>query len=504
MLMFFMWLLPVYSQTINVIEAIKIKNEHREEALFYYHNNWRALRLTALDLHYIDSFELVEITPQTNAEFDLLLVTRYVNKTQQSQSEQRFEKIIANSPGLKLLNGIKPSDFRESVFVKMSNSYNNTAIHSAVPIKEVVVDGLDNPWSMAFITENDVLVTEKDGNLTRVNLATKQKTPIGNFPDDLAKAMVIDASKYEKGIYPASMTGIKSSYNMGMFDVVLDPDFSNNHWVYVSYVSKKADTFTTKVIRAILKDNALSNIETLLVAEPYTPGGYHFGGGLTFAPDGKLLVTIGERLFNEMNQPAMPIAQDLNDKRGKIHRINPDGSIPSDNPILANNQKSSIYAIGIRAAQGITVNPNNGDIWFSEHGTHQGDELNLLKAGANYGWPIKTTGRYRFKEYQPPKLADRTFTKPKWFWKHTVAPTGLTFYQGNEFPEWKNDLFISGLSVGSIWRISIENQIVKSAEELFVDDRVRSRKIVQSPAGKLYFLTDENDGKIIRIRKSTL
>ncbi|WP_299072735.1 PQQ-dependent sugar dehydrogenase [uncultured Paraglaciecola sp.] len=501
LLLLLLWLMPVQSQTINLIEAIKVKNGHRAEALFYYQNNWRIFRESALARGYIDSYEFVEASSQQNAEFDFLLITRFANQDQQDKSEQRFDKIIAQRTGLMLLNEIEPKDFRQSVFVKMAKGNNSAGTHLGAVVKEQLIDGLDNPWSMAFINESEVLVSEKDGNLLKLNLLTKQKTIIQNFPNDLAKAVAIDVSKYEKGIYPASMNGILSSYNMGMFDVVLDPNFATNQLLYVSYVSKKADTYTTKVIRATLNNNQLADVKTLLVADPYTPGGYHFGGGLTFGQDGKLYITIGERLFNEMNQPAMPIAQNLLDKRGKIHRINPDGSIPTDNPIFANRQ-SSIYAIGIRAAQGITVNPDNGDIWFSEHGTHQGDELNLLKAGANYGWPIKTTGKYRFKEYQPPALSERTFSRPKWFWKHTVAPTGLTFYKGDEFPQWQGDLFIPGLSGGSLWRIRIEDEKVKATEELFVDDRVRSRKVVQSPMGKLYLLTDENNGKIMRIRRA--
>jgi glucose/arabinose dehydrogenase len=411
LLILLMTAISAKSQTSNLIEAIKIKNDNRAEPLFYYNNNWRA-------------------------------------------------------------------------------------------IKEVVIQGLAHPWSMAFLSENEVLVSEKDGDLVKVNLITKQKTIIQSFPEDLAINLTIDASQYEPGIYPTSLTGRTGSFNMGIFDVVLDPNFTTNQLVYVAYAAQKNDTFTTKVIRATLKNNALTDIKTIFVAHPYTPGVWHFGGGMTFTPDGKLYITIGERLFNEVNQPSMPIAQNLQDKRGKIHRINPDGSIPIDNPTFSNNTVSSIYALGIRAAQGITVDPLSGNIWFTEHGTNQGDEINLLKAGANYGWPIKTTGTYRYSEYKPPALSNRTFSDPIWYWRQTVAPTGLTFYTGDEFPEWKNDLFVSGLSRGSFWRVRIEDNTVKAMEELFVDDRVRSRKVMQSPEGKLYLLTDEDNGKIIRIRKT--
>ena len=155
--------------------------------------------------------------------------------------------------------------------------------------------------------------------------------------------------------------------------------------------------------------------------------------------------------------------------------------------------------MGIRAAQGITVEPKTGNIWFSEHGTIQGDEINLLKAGANYGWPNVTSGKLRSNDYTPPKLEGVIFTPPVWFWPHTVAPTGLTFYTGDDFPNWKDNLIVPGLSRGSLWRFRIENDAIKSAEELFIDDRVRIRKAKQSPNGKLYILTDEDNGKLIQI-----
>ena len=372
----------------------------------------------------------------------------------------------------------------------------------AKPKKETVMDGLRHPWSMAFLSENEALISEKDGDLIRVNLSTKKIIKIKNFPADLAKEITINSSRYESGIYPKSLDGRTGSFNMGIFDVVLDPNFKLNNFVYVSYAAQKKDTFTTKVIRAVLKADSLKDVKTIFVADPFTPGAWHFGGGMTFGKDGKLYITIGERLFNEINEPPLPIAQDLKDKRGKIHRINPDGTIPDDNPDFGEGTIRSMYAVGIRAAQGLTVEPCTGKIWFSEHGTNQGDEINLLKAGANYGWAVKTTGTYRYSDYKPPELPYRVFTDPVWYWLQTVAPTGLTFYTDGEFPEWKNDLLVSGLSRGSFWRFEIEGETVKSVEELFVDDRERLRKVVQSPEGKLYILTDEDNGKIIRIKNA--
>lgn len=365
----------------------------------------------------------------------------------------------------------------------MSNQPKGNTI-SIQPSKEVVFEGLLHPWSIAFLNEEEALVSEKDGQLVKVNLTTKTKTSISGFPDDLIDSIRVRSR----------------GDNSGIFEVVLDPDFSTNQHIYISYAAENEKGATTKVIKAKLDGNNLSDIQELLVASPYTREMYHYGGGMIFGQDGKLYITVGERLFNEKDQPPMPIAQNLEDKRGKIYRLNPDGSIPEDNPDFGANAVPGLYAVGIRAAQGITVHPETGEIWFSEHGTIQGDEINILRKGANYGWPIITTGRYRAPNYNPPKLEGVEFTDPTWYWLHTVAPTGLSFYTGDEFPTWKGNLIVPGLSRGSLWRFTLDGTTIKHAEELFVDDRVRSRKVRQSPGGKLYMLTDEENGKIIHIR----
>lgn len=353
----------------------------------------------------------------------------------------------------------------------------------AHPEKKVVLDQLLHPWSMAFLSEDEVLITEKDGHLIRANLISKTKQVIAGFPNDLKDSIRIK-SRIE---------------NSGIFEVLLDPDFSQNQYIYLSYSAENEAGMTTKVIRCKLMGDALSQPTTILEATPYTQDMFHYGGGMVFGPDKMLYITVGERLYTEADQPPLPIAQNLSDRRGKIYRIHPDGRIPSDNPDFGPEAVPGIYALGIRAAQGITVSPLTGELWFTEHGTNQGDEINRLEAGANYGWPIHTTGTYRAEGYQPPSLPDRTFTEPAWYWLQTVAPTGLTFYTGTAFPQWHGNLIIPGLSRGSLWRVVLEGTTVKSLEELFVDDRVRARKAIQSPAGKLYILTDENDGKLIEI-----
>jgi len=356
------------------------------------------------------------------------------------------------------------------------------------PKKETILDGLKRPWSIAFLSEDDVLISEKEGDLVKVNLPKKEKIIIKGFPTDVADSIAF----YHPGD------------NSGKFEVLLDPDFKNNKFIYLSYAIQNAKGKTTKIIRALLQNDSLQQIKVLFVAEPYSFDRHHYGGGMVFGSDGKLYFTIGERLFSEKNEPELPIAQNIEDKRGKIYRINSDGSIPRDNPDFGDKATSGLYALGIRAAQGLTLNTTTNNIWFTEHGTHQGDEVNVLKAEANYGWPMKTTGKYRFAEFTPKPIAENVYTDPVWSWLQTVAPTGLHFYSGSEFPAWNGNLIVGGLSRGSLWRMVLDGETIKSAEELFTDDRLRIRKVAQSPMGKLYILSDEMDGKLIRIKNAAL
>ena len=356
-------------------------------------------------------------------------------------------------------------------------------------IRTQITDRLIRPWDMVFLNHEQALVTEKEGTLVKVNLTNGDKTYLTGMPKDLANR---------------NKTGIGD--NSGLFGIALHPNFTETSWVYLSYAaSNESGLTTTKVVRGKIANNQFSDIETLFVAAPFSGDRYHYGGGLVFGRDNKLYFTVGERLFNEKDQPKdMPIAQNYMDRRGKIYRFNDDGSIPEDNPSFSSEVQPGIYAVGIRAAQGLTVHPKTGQIWFSEHGTRQGDEINVLHKGANYGWPIKTTGGYRFQEYQPPTLPERTFTPPTWFWQHTVAPTGLTFYTGSELTEWRGSLLVAGLSKGSFWRMQLEGNRIVDGEELFAEQRIRLRNVKQGPDGKLYVLTDEANGRILRIDKIRL
>lgn len=366
------------------------------------------------------------------------------------------------------------------------------------PHKEVILDSLAHPWSMAFINQEEAFISEKDGHLLRVNLKNKERTIIKGFPDDLFTPLFLNVSEYPPRLYPTSLDGQLIRGNAGILDVLLHPDFNETGQIFLSYISQKDKTYALKVISAIVKDDSLTAIKTILNPGPYVPGLWHFGGGLCIQNE-HLFITVGERLFFEDYKKGLPIAQDVTDARGAIYRLDLDGSTPVDNPDLGPEAPPGMYAFGIRAAQGITTRPGTQQIWFSEHGTNQGDELNLLIPGANYGWPNMTTGTWRSPGYEPDALPNADYIDPKHYWLQTIAPTGLTFYTGTEFPSWRGNLIVPGLSRGSLWRMVLEGDTFISAEELFLDSHVRSRKAIQGPDGHLYILTDEDHGKLIRI-----
>ena len=370
----------------------------------------------------------------------------------------------------------------------------------AQPTKEVVMEGLKRPWSMAFLSETEALVAEKDGDLLRVNLSTGERKAIAGLPEDVGRPILIDTTQHAQGVFPGPAHGQRHAFNAGWFQVLLDPKFEVNHLIYLSYAAvNEEQAHATKVIRGVLAGDKLTQVETIFLAAPYSHGLFHFGGGMVFGPEGKLYLATGERNFFEYLNPEIPTAQDVRDPRGKIIRINADGSIPEDNPDFGPEAVPGLYALGIRATQGMVVDPTTGRIWFSEHGTMQGDELNLLHAGANYGWPNRTSGGYRTSDYQPKDLPGAVYTDPAHFWEVTVAPTGLAFYKGNEFAQWDGDLLVPGLSKGNLWRMKTDGDQVTGAEELFINDRIRLRKVVTSPLGKIYLLTDEENGRIIRL-----
>ena len=352
--------------------------------------------------------------------------------------------------------------------------------------REVVARGLRHPWSMAFLPNGDFLVTEKDGTLQRVT-PTGRLSAIGGVPDDL------DNTRQD----PRD--------NSGLFDVVLHPQFPSNGLLYLAYASRRPDGTTTKLVRARLDGQMLTEVRTLFQATPRTGDRFHYGGALLIGPDQKLYLSVGERHFRESDNPPLGVSQDISDRRGKIYRFDLDGGIPSDNPTsFGALAVPGLYAIGVRAPQGFAIQPDSRRIWFTDHGSSRGDEINVLTAGANYGWPSRTFGTFREADYVPVSLPGARYTDPVHVWAdRTVAPTGLAFYTGNAFPELRGELLVAGLSRGYLMRIRVEGATVLGVEYLLEDAPVRLRNIKQAPDGGLYLLTDEADGKLIRLVRGT-
>lgn len=361
-----------------------------------------------------------------------------------------------------------------------------TAPVERVPVKTVPVNtvpvatGLRRPWSMAFLPDGEFLVSEKEGGLIRVG-PDGVKHPVAGMPADLVD------------------TFEGRGDNSGLFDVVLHPDFASNRRLYFTYASQGADGLTTGLATARLLDDRLSEVRPLFAATPRSAERFHYGGGLLIDRQRRLYLTVGERHFREGDNPPLPVAQDPADRRGKIFRFTLDGEPAPGNPDFGANAVPGLYALGIRAAQGL-AQAADGRIWMSEHGTHRGDEVNVLRPRANYGWPVHTSGRYRTTGYRPQTLPGAIYTAPAWTWTdRTVAPTGLVVVSGPQFPEWRGDLLLAGLSTGSLLRMDVEGDRVLGEEVLLTGTRLRNVK--QAPDGALYLLTDEPEGRLLRLER---
>lgn len=338
---------------------------------------------------------------------------------------------------------------------------------------ETVADELVHPWSLAFLPTGDYLVTERRGKLLRVDAETGHKTEIRGVP-----------SVYAKG-------------QGGLLDIVLEPGFSDGGRVYFSYAAtNEEDKGNTEVARATLNltQNSLSDLQVIFKAKPKVTGANHWGSRLLFAPDGTLYVTLGER-YDYKEQ-----AQDPSNHLGAIVRLNPDGSVPANNPLRGEaGALPEIYSYGHRNPQGIALHPDTQNIWIHEHGPQGGDEINILKPGANYGWPAVTFGI----SYWGTEISDKTsapgMEDPILHWTPSIAPSGMAFYTGDRFPNWKGDLFVGALAGQHLRRLELDGQSVTEEEKLLEGRGSRIRDVRNGPDGYLYLLTDEPDGKILRL-----
>ncbi len=345
-----------------------------------------------------------------------------------------------------------------------------SALYAEVVKTTVITENLKYPWGMAFLPNGNVLITEREGRMRFVKDGVLDPEPIRGLPENL----------YVDG-------------QGGLLDVVLHPDFAENNLVYFSYAGGTKDNAGTEVARAKLIDHQLENLETIFVAAPKTKGSLHYGSRLLFLPDNTLLITLGDRYF------FMDEAQNIHNHLGTTIRINDDGSIPPNNPFIDDaSDKPEIYTYGHRNIQGAAINHEDNSIWIHEHGPKGGDEINILRAGTNYGWPEITYGI----DYSGAIISDKTsapnMAQPLIYWDPSIAPSGMAFYNHDRFPQWKGHLFIGALVEQHLRFLTIEKNTVIDQERL-IDGYGRIRDVEAASDGYIYILTDAQNGKLIRI-----
>lgn len=333
-----------------------------------------------------------------------------------------------------------------------------------------VVSGLNHPWSIAFISDTDWLITERNGSLRRVVNGELLKQPVTGLPE------------------------IASTGQGGLLDVVLHPDFSNNKLVYLSYSAAEKGLYGTEVLKATLTDQGLQNANIIFKAEPKSKGGRHFGSRLAFDNSGYLYVSLGDRGNKEQSQQ-------LNTHPGAVIRLHDDGRIPQTNPFLHHkNALPGIYSYGHRNIQGMAYDAKTNTLWAHEHGPQGGDELNRVLAGQNYGWPVITYGvNYGVGTKIGEGVEKVGMQQPVTYWDPSIAPSGLALVTSPKFPQWSGNLLVGALKFQLLARLELKDGKVVREERLLSRELGRIRDIRQGPDGALYLLTDESDGKVFRI-----
>ncbi len=335
---------------------------------------------------------------------------------------------------------------------------------------EPVTAGLANPWGMAFLPDGDILITERGGALRLFARGALVPTPISGVPP---------ITEHGQG---------------GLMGIALHPEFEQTRWIYLSYAGHGPGGYSTEVLRARFDGAELTGHEVIFRAQPKAGGGRHFGGRLLFDDAGYLFITLGERGQRDD-------AQDPSLHSGSLVRLHSDGTVPKDNPFHGKpGAAPGIYTTGNRNIQGIAVHPDTREVWTHEHGPQGGDEVNIMRVGANYGWPVITYGRnYGIGT----KIGEGThkpgMVQPIHKWVPSIAPSGMTFYTGEAFPAWRGDLFGGSLKFGLLVRLVVRGDQIVDEVRMLDGDFGRIRDVVQGPDGYLYLLTDEWDGKLLRI-----
>jgi glucose/arabinose dehydrogenase len=338
-----------------------------------------------------------------------------------------------------------------------------------------VAEGLEHPWGIAFLPDGRALITERPGRLRIVAQDGKVGPPLDGVP-------AVDA------------TG-----QGGLLGLALDPDFASNRLVYLSYAEPREGGNGTSVARGQFGENGLSDVEVIFRQQPAVPGRHHFGARLVFARDGRLFVALGERNSERER------AQTLDSHIGKVVRIERDGGVPADNPFVGRaGAMPEIWSYGHRNIQGAALHPVTGELWTNEHGPKGGDEVNRTLPGLNYGWPKVSHG----VEYSGATISESPtapgIEPPVHYWVPSVAPSGMLFYTGDRFPQWRGNAFVGGLKSKQLSRLVLDGDKVVREEVLLrgvIDQRIRD--VVQGPDGLIYLLTDEDNGRLLRIEPAS-
>ena len=336
---------------------------------------------------------------------------------------------------------------------------------------DTVVEGLEHPWGLTFMPDGRRLVPERPGRLRIIDNDRLFPEVITGLPDNIA----------------AQGQG-------GLLDVALHPEFTENRLLFLSYAGSGSGGAGTEVARGRLDGMALRDVEVIFRALPKSGGGRHFGSRLLFTPQGHLYISLGDRGHR-------PNGQDLTTHAGSLIRLYPDGTVPKDNPFVGRaDALPEIYTYGNRNIQGMALRPADNSVWTQEHGPRGGDEVNRMKAGANYGWPEVTHGR----NYSGTTITDETsrpgMEDPVYTWVPSRAPSGMMFYDGDVFPAWRGDLFVGALKDRLLSRLEMDGDQVVAEERLLQDRIGRVRDVRQGPDGLIYLLTDAADGKLVRLR----
>ncbi|WP_173930978.1 PQQ-dependent sugar dehydrogenase [Chelativorans sp. Marseille-P2723] len=338
-----------------------------------------------------------------------------------------------------------------------------------------LADGLAHPWALALLPDGTMLVTERPGRLRHVSRDGQLSEPVAGVPE-------VDARGQG-----------------GLLDVAIDPDFQNNRLVYLSFAEAGEGGNGTAVARGRLSEDmtSLSGVKVIFRQQPKQNSTAHFGSRLVFDEGGYLFVTLGERSSVQFRGQA----QELNSHLGKIVRIHPDGSVPGDNPFVGQEGAlPEIWSYGHRNIQAAAINPQTGVLWEIEHGPRGGDELNIVQPGANYGWPIVSLGiNYDGSPVGEGIQQAEGMVDPSYSWTPVIAPSGMIFYQGAAFPEWRGNLFVGGLASTALVRLELNGNAVASEERLLEALGLRIRDVAEGPGGEIFVVTDQRNGEILRI-----